>query len=417
MNIFICQVPFHYYSFKNVYKHLENSYFIIPPLHDRVLTNEYGGGMSGNGVFKYVEDFLQRKGIEVIDYGDRTQDNLAEYLNKNASNVIVSHWFDGIYLLNNVRIVRLMYGLGNKKSVEGDYVKCFIMDLILTYGPSSVSRFGFDKQGLVAQPVGNPIFDDWFNDEVNEDEVKFVKKRLDSKPTVLYLPTFKECSSFEKFFDSIIKLSGKFNTIVKLHHASFTGEANRLCRLLSNTEIIVLSDYIDPQPLYKLADIVLVDNSENSGAVYDCLLLKKPLIVLGTSLEGGGYTIYNKIKGTCSVKISDLVPSIDNPNELEKLISENIGKEIHLDNNIIHSLFLKADGNAGKRAADIIMDETKYPMVPTIKKYERAIENAPDEEKKELIINIRNNFLPRVISSYSEKKPIFLKRVLNRLSF
>ena len=115
MNIFICHLPFQYYTFKSIYEHLEDSYFIIPPFEDKVTTPEFGGGMSKNGLYEYIEDFLRRKKVEIVNYGERKPEHLARFINENADNVLASHWFDGVYLLNNVRIIRIMYGLANKE--------------------------------------------------------------------------------------------------------------------------------------------------------------------------------------------------------------------------------------------------------------------------------------------------------------
>jgi len=281
-----------------------------------------------------------------------------------------------------------MYGLANKESSTYSIRNNYLMDLILTYGNNSAKRFL--TMGLQAEPVGNPIFDDWFNDSIGVDDIEYLKRKLDDKQTILYLPTSTKFSSFEKFIDTIITLSGKYNIIVKFHHATFNGEANRLCRALSHPELIVLGDYFDPQPLYKLADIVLV---ENSGAVYDALLLKKPVIMLGASLGNNGYDIYDERDSNNKIQKFEIVPSTNNPKELANLVKDNLDKISFLNDSLSRSLFFKTDGRAGRRAAEAILDDKKYPAIPVLKKYERAIKNAPDEETKEFIINKRNYFV------------------------
>jgi len=402
MNIFLCHVPFHYFVLKSIYKHLNKSYFAIPPLQDKLLTDEFGGGLSKKGQCDYLKDFLNKKNVEVINYGERTPEKFAEFLDANCDNVITPHWFSGINHIHNTRIVRMMYGLANKESSTYSIVNNLLMDLVLTFGDNSVKRFL--TMGLQAEAVGNPIFDDWFNDSIDLDNLECLKRRLEYKQTILYLPTFAKFSSIEKFIDTIISLSDKYNIIVKLHHATFTGEANRLCRILSHPELIVLGDYFDSQSLFKLADIVLV---ENSGAVYDALLLEKPVIMLGALLGNDGYDIYDERDSSKIVKKSEIIPSTSNPLELEKLVKKNIGKISHLNEDIKHSLFFKPDGCAGKRAAEAILDDRKYPAIPA---------QEMDEKTRNYILNERNNFTNKNHNK-PLKKPNLIKRVLNRLSF
>jgi len=79
MNIFLCLTPFHYFVFKSIYKQLNKSYFAIPPLQNNLLTDEFGGGLSKKGQYNYIEDFLNRKNVEIIDYGEKTAEKLAEF--------------------------------------------------------------------------------------------------------------------------------------------------------------------------------------------------------------------------------------------------------------------------------------------------------------------------------------------------
>jgi len=411
MNIFLCLVPFHYFAFKSIYENLKKSYFAIPPLQDTILTDEFGGGMSKKGQYNYIEDFLNRKNVEIIDYGEKTAEKLAEFLDANCDNVIAPHWFEGINHIHNTRIIRMMYGLANKESSTYSIVNNFLMDLILTYGDNSAERFL--TMGLQAEPVGNPIFDDWFNDSINVDDLECLKRKLDDKPTVLYLPTFNKYSCIEIFIDTVVSLSSDYNIIVKLHHGTFMGESNRLVNLLSRPEIVVLGDYVDPQVVYKLADLVLV---ENSGAIYDAILLDKPVIILGASLGNNGFDIYDSRDRSSSITTYNLIPTTFDPSGLENLIKEHIFTKPVIDKSFKDSLFFKTDGHAGKRAANVILNNGKYPAISTLEKCEKAIENAPDEETREFIINKRNYFVNKYYH-LTVKKPSLLKRVLNRLSF
>ena len=415
MNVFICHVPFHYYLFKSTYKHLKNSCFIIPPFSDNTMTAEYGSGMNAKGKYEYVLDFLRRKQVEVVDYGERSGNNLGNFLNQNTRNVIITHWFDGIYSLKNVRIIGFLYSLtvlqAKQRALYG-IENNFLSDIILTYGTDSAGRY--NNEGLKAQPVGNPTFDEWFSNAINKDDIKLIKKRLDSnKSTILYLPTHSSYSSIGKYLNSIMSLSNDYNIIIKLHHLTFTQETNRLCKLLSNNELIVLGDYFDPLPLYKLADIILTDSS---GAFFDALLLEKPVIRLSVSSQNNGIDLlYGRDNSYSGVKSFSL-PLTSRHEELKILIADKINKKPSLNESIKYSLFFKTDGCAGKRAAEAILNDRKYPAIPTLEKYERAIENAPDEKTRKYIINKRNYFKNKY-HQIPAKKSSLLERILNRLSF
>lgn len=408
MNIFLCLVPFHYFVFKSIYENLKTSYFAIPPLHDRILTDEFGGGLSERGQYDYIEGFLNRKKIAIIDYGEKTAEKLAKFVDANCKNVIIPHWFSGINLIRNSRIVRVIYGLANKESSTYSVRNNLLMDLVLTYGPSSANRF-LDV-GIPSQPIGNPIFDGWFNNEYESEDYEYIKTRIEDKPTILYLPTADKFSRIEKFIGSIISLAKKYNIVIKLHHSTFIGESNRLIRLLSQRELIVLGDYIDPLAVYKIADIIL---TENSGAIYDALLLEKPVIILDASLGTDGHDIYDERDSNNVVQKSEIVPSTDNPKELECLVKDNIGKRPYLNDGLRQSLFFKTDGCAGKRAAEFIMNNKEYPAIPALEKYDRVLEYISDPKQRYIIQKEKNRFLQCYYPDQI-KKPSLLSKIFRR---
>lgn len=413
MNVFVVHVPFHYYLFRSIYSELEDSHFIIPPFSDSTMSEKYGSGMSGRGLYDYLHRFLEGKGVDIIDYGDINNDNFITFITKNVRNVICPHHFNSRYEVQDTRIFQMVYAIPvEAKDSQLSFDYNFITDLILTYGPEAVDRL--EKKGLVAIAVGNPLFDFWFNNQIDELSLELIKnKLLKDAPTILYLPTHSYYSSIDQFDDSIIALAKKYNVIVKLHHMTFNGEANRLCKFISHPEIITLGDFFDPLVLHNIADIVL---SDTSGTLFDRLLIRKPVIMLVNSLLKYKVDILTPDNKDASVENSGLFPYTENPNYVEALIGENLNKNIQVSDDLLYSLFYMRDGLAGERIANTILDETKYPMVSTLDKYERAIGNAPDEDTKKFIIEKRNYFKNKY-HHLPIKKPSLLKRVLNRLSF
>lgn len=176
---------------------------------------------------------------------------------------------------------------------------------------------------------------------------------------------------------------------------------DRLCRILTFPEVIVLGDFYDPLPLFKLCDIVL---SDNSGVVYEAILLGKPCIMLGCWLGGEKYEIFETREGASFAATGsfEIVKSIGRPEELRGSIREVMKKGPVIWNGV-DLLFSKTDGNAGKRAAEIIMNDREYPSIPTLEKYSRALEVPRDENMKQYILKQRDSFLNRRGLSSSRK--------------
>jgi len=364
-------------------------------------------GMTGHGKYEYVLEFLEANEVMVADYGEITIDNFINYINLNAKNLVVTHWFHRIHLLNEVRTILMMYTLTNKNNCVYNIKYNYLMDLILTYGTEGSTWFNNNK--LNAIPVGNPVFDPWFQDKLLSIDKNGIENKINtSNPTILYLPTSGEWSSIDKYLPKIVELSSDYNVLVKLHHLTMTQESNRLGKLLMNCpDLTVLGDNYDVLPLYKLANIVLVD----SGTVFDALFLNKSVIMLDSCLTNNGRKVVNIKDSEFSVDNLDFVVSIDSVDILQKTIKSNLNRLNLMGNKIAKELFYSDDGCAGKRAAAAILDEKRYPAIPVLKKYERAIENIPEGET----IEERDYFVNKY-HHFPVRKPNFFKKVLNRLS-
>ena len=406
MNAFICHVPLHYYLFASIYKNLENSVFLVPPMLDRTVSEEYGGGLSGKGQDIYIKDFLISKDVRVGDYGDVTKENFINYINDNIDTIICPHLFIGITEIFNKRIIKLVYGVpSDTRSLKGEYI--YLMDLIVTFGKESAERIS--KKKIKAVPAGNPLFDDWHNDKVDEKQILYINNKLDSsKKTLLYLPTWGEDSSIDRFFGAVASLTDTYNVITKLHHGTFYGEANRLCKCLSYPEVIILADYFDVLPLYKVSDIVITDGI--SGATFDALSIDKSILTVGSSVKDYG------MESTVNRKNSILekIPFVDNPSNLRETLEKIAEISIVLDEETKKALFSCRDGKAGKRIAEIILDEEQYSASTMLEKYDRALEYISDSKVKGPIQGGKNQFLRRYYPGKTKKRNL-LSRAFRRL--
>ena len=392
---------------------MENAAFAIPPMSDKKVTAEYGGGMSSKGLYSFLKDFLSSKNANVAELEQPDLRSFVTYLNENAHTILCPHYFEGIYNVENARIFKVVYGIPNNDGKDQfSFAQNFVVDSIFTFGEESVARF--EKRNLPAVAVGNPLFDGWFGNEIDEDSLSLIKSKLkEDVPTILYLPTHNYYSSIDLFSDSIINLNKKYNVIVKLHHMTFNGEANRLCKFVAHPEIITLGDFFDPLPLYKVADVVLTDVS---GAIFDAVLLEKPVIMLGNSLRKYRVDVLNPENSTASIEESGIIPYTEKPNEVEELIKRTIGQSIQIDEDALSKLFYKRDGLAGKRIANAILDEERFPLVSIDQKYDKAINKAPNEHIRQELECKREYF----INAYTEKSeqktlPVQkLKRILSK---
>jgi len=385
MNIFICHVPFHYYLFKSIYTHLADSFFAIPPMYDKECIAGLGGGMSAEGIYGYVKTFLEDRHVKLIDYGAPNTTNFVKFLEDNARSVVVVGAFYGMEEMRGVRIVRMMYSMGlNYTDKYREFFEYYFSDLILTYGVCYADHL--NRHGLNAIAVGNPLFDGWFNGKIDNTCIDAIERRIcKSKKNILYLPTHNISSSIDRYYDSIRKLASKYNVIVKLHHATFCGESNRVCKMMADPNIVTLADNFDPLVLYKMADVVLADGV--SGASFDAILAGKPVLSIDVSLDK-----YEVIKVD---KDELFIPCVTSPGDLEASVENIIGVSNRISNRLLEHLLFIRDGKAGERAAKAIIENDQKPPLSQIEKFDRGIKNSPDFATKEEIEKKRDQYLSK----------------------
>lgn len=148
-----------------------------------------------------------------------------------------------------------------------------------------------------------------------------------------------------------------------------------------------------------------------SGATFDALLLDKPILTVGSSIENYGIDGIEMKPGLCN--ILDLIPFIDDPTKLRDSLKKIAQESFVLDQNIKYSLFFHQDGQCGKRTAEAILDEKKYPATPTFEKYEKAIKIIENSKMRKILIERKNYFLSMNNSGYL-KKFYQIKYLFNR---
>ncbi len=170
------------------------------------------------------------------------------------------------------KIAMLQYGQAKEPHNFGAWRA--LADLCLAYGPYAEQRMSYFCPTL---SVGNPRLDKWDSYPFMAGARARYGAGLDpTKKTVLYVPTWGELSTQELFFDAVIDLGRDYNVLIKLHHNTHLLEPHRTDDLLSR-RVHHFGANDDLIELLAVSDIVL---SDYSGAVFDALYCKKPVVLL-----------------------------------------------------------------------------------------------------------------------------------------
>lgn len=185
--------------------------------------------------------------------------------------------FGGIEAFSKTRIAMIQYGYAKEPHNYGAW-RAFA-DLNLTYGPYAADKIANFSPVVVS---GNPRYDDWFFPEFHLNSAEKYRQRLDSrKQTVLYAPTWGDLSSVDSFMAAVHELSNDFNVLIKMHHNTDLLESARRGSI-SGHGVCYLGANDDLLELMSIADVVI---SDYSGAIFDAMFCRKPLVLLNAQVE------------------------------------------------------------------------------------------------------------------------------------
>lgn len=359
---FVIFYPFHFFVYKNIFKHLkDDAEFIIdlgafyPVRQPEGLLEEIVHLFKANNApfrILYYEDYR---------YGKYLENFCSQY------ELLVSLWYRGCIKLPGNKFrkkVSLNYGAG--KALNTFRISQRKWDLYLAYG-----KYDHDILKLYTQCkiVGNPKFDDWFNGQFDEELIAQVAQKLDpGKKTILYLPTHSDLCSIDDIAEELKRITKTYNVIVKLHYYTPREEPERVLKL-QHPKIICFNDDVDLLSLLKIADVVL---SDNSSAIFDAILADKPLTVTDFLSEdfldvkhketkyyprgkAGALTYSGSIEQR--VKKEGLVITFQKPKELESAVDQALQDSPFFRDSrekLRDELFAFQDGKCGERAAAAI---------------------------------------------------------------
>ena len=301
-----------------------------------------------------LKNYLQSLDLENCDYIDffSRQDEFDA--------IIAHHFFPGLQLISpKLKKIRILYGYAKDAWNYAEWNKVF--DVVLTYGPYAEKRLVNMTKVI---NIGHPRLQEAY-EPVKKDSTgkRFVKNQ--NKPILVYCPTWTDISSMDLFLQHLQQLEEMFVVLVKLHHNALLSNANILADM---KDVYLFNEYVDLFDLLSISDIVL---SDYSGAIFDAMLFRKPIVLLDTVdnhiLDTG---IVNTSKMT---NIMESHAQISNETSLDitvrsyvnhsknfeevcvflkgVLTSEKLGYE-----KLLPELYSYEDEFAAKRAADAIID-------------------------------------------------------------
>ena len=251
---FIGWNPFQFIHIKRLASFIPSSVFIIEKKEDRLT--------------EFSDDILNNADVPILIWEKKDMIKLDGLFDIIVAQTMFTH----IHMFTQSKIVMLQYGYAKEVHNYGSWRG--VSDLTLTFGEYATKKI---SHFCPAVSVGNPRYDVWHEKEFHELANKKYAYLLDkTKKTILYMPTWGDLSSLDIYFDSILKLSDKYNLLIKLHHNTAILEKNRV-RIKNTKSIHFFGATDDALDLLSISDIVV---SDYSGAIFDAIYCEKPLLLL-----------------------------------------------------------------------------------------------------------------------------------------
>ncbi|AYC99723.1 CDP-glycerol glycerophosphotransferase family protein [Neorhizobium sp. NCHU2750] len=231
-------------------------------------------------------------------------------LNAIADVVVCQNEFPLIETFTRAKIAMVQYGYAKEPHNYGPW-RVFA-DLNLAYGPYAVERMAYFAPSV---DVGNPQYDDWFDESFHQRARAKYGPRLDpARKTILYAPTWGDLSSIDRFLGAVQALSGDYNVLLKIHHNTQRREAGRRDAVTNlNTHHFGASDAL--LDLISVSDVVI---SDYSGAIFDAVFCSRPIVLLNDQKSSSSdkmddYSIEFSRRGELGLQV-------DHPGDLKAVV-------------------------------------------------------------------------------------------------
>ncbi len=251
------------------------------------------------------------------------------------------------------RNIRLMYTAGKNQNTFSYWNKYF--DGILCYGPYHEERFKL-RHNIPAKQMGYPRFDKYFKPGFEKSNLIKKFKCDPNKKTVVWITTWSDLSSIEKYYQEISLLRKDHNIVVRPHPMTKVNDPENYKKILKADFNYVDDNEDDNVQLYALADLMLFDYG---GSMFGSLYLNKNFAFLDMDLEAKGHNHLGSQSSEDYVKsfFPDRIAKIDN---LEEIC--NYCLKYPPNNSILKSLReeffnTRYQGDSAKRAFDLLMSD------------------------------------------------------------
>ena len=245
--------------------------------------------------------------------------------------------------------LRLMYGPGVYPLAWGLSEKAARpFDAILVHGPRYVDMLSRWQPREHLLDIGYPKYDALFAGSLNLEEIRTSWHVSPSKPIVLYLPTWEQNSSLDKFIDAVGSLTSEYNVIVKPHHCTVRMEPNRM-EALRRTGVSVSLNSYDLVDLFAIADVVLSD--ARSSSLCESLMTDRKTI----GMVADPREMENWIKPTGLVAVSSFCTD---PRQLQAHVARIMDQDEFAEARKAWSdqYVSSRDGSAGRKAARLLVE-------------------------------------------------------------
>ena len=310
---FIGWNPFQLIHVSALIKSIPNSRFILENKH--------------NSLAQFDEALLTQAEIPITVYKSKDIHKL-----DNLYNIIVCQTaFTDIHKFEKAKIAMIQYGYAKEAHNYGPWRS--LADICFTYGTyasDKISYFcptlniGFLRHKELADPEFIRLGRKKYNDLLKP-----------NKKTILYLPTWGDLNSSSVYLEKIISLKEKYNVLIKNHHNTelFKVMHSRINK--QGTSFLGAND--DSLQLIALSDIII---SDFSGAIFDAIYCKKPVILLGpaNTINKKNTIDPNCLEYRCRDNLGLIVNS---PEDLNESIAKILLKEskFSVSNELYDSLF------------------------------------------------------------------------------
>ncbi len=187
------------------------------------------------------------------------------------------------HYLRGVKI-QIFHGFAGEK--KGHFRIRHYFDMYLTQGPWFTSRFNklaSKHKNFSVTETGWSKLDPLYSREDDGSELRsLILKKNKKKHLILYAPTFSpSLTSADKSLSQIIELSEHkdYHLVVKFHDLTSKKIVDKYCDAAAANKHLQVADDKNILPLIKAADLMI---SDTSSAVYEFLLLNKPVITINS---------------------------------------------------------------------------------------------------------------------------------------